>query len=181
MPWKFQCLEGDGTWMDFDPEANWFINDTLSVRNFNTCEFGGAVNPNQPVVNYVVWSENIQQLCAGDADELDYHNDYTSTDYTLDLKLMMRSQMNGTGTPCMVRGFWEEEEPLSGNRKLHEEPLKPFVWEEYLQAVKARSAFEAEMRSCQERAASSTRSSSNGHHAKAPPPVFGSQPGQVSD
>ena len=179
MPWKFQCLEGDGTWMDFDTEANWFINDALSVRNFNTCE--ATANPNQSVVNYTVWSENIQQLCDGDADKLDYHNDYTSTNYTLNLKLMMRSQMNGLGTPCMVRGSWDEGEPLTGNRKLHEEPCKLFVWEEYLQAVKARRAFEAEMRSCQERAASSTRSPSNGHHAKAPPPVFGSQPGQVSD
>ena len=177
MPWKFQCLEGDGTWMDFDPEASLFINDTLSVRNFNDT----LSVRNITVLNYTVWSENIQQLCDGDTDKLDYHNDYTSTNYTLDLKLMMRSQMNGTGTPCMVRGFWEEEEPLSGNRKLHEEQLKPFVWEEYLQAVNARRAFEAEMRSCQERAASSTRSSSNGHHAKAPPPVLGSQPGQVSD
>ena len=185
MPWKFQCLEGDGKWMDFDNEANRCINDTLRSRNLRTCiyldlaisEYGEGVNPNPPVVNYTVWSENIQQLCAGDADELDYHDDYTSTNYTLDLKLMMRSQMNGTGTPCMVRGFWEEEKPLSGNRKLHEEQLKPFVWEEYLQAVNARRAFQAEMRSCQERAASSTRSSSNGHHAKAPPPVLGSQPG----
>ena len=194
MPWKFQCLEGDGTWMDFDLEAQMFINDTLCVRNSNTFSFfrdsGGALTPIQPVVNYTVWSDNIQQLCDGDTDTLDYHDYGTSTDYTLDLKLMMRSQMDGTGTPCMVRGFWvleeeeeeeEEEEPLSGNRKLHEERLKPFVWEEYLQAVNARLAFEAAMRSCQERAASSTRSSSNGHHAKAPPPVLGSQPGQVSD
>ena len=89
--------------MDFDTEANWFINDALSVRNFNTCE--ATANPNQSVVNYTVWSENIQQLCDGDADKLDYHNDYTGTDYTLNLKLMMRSQMNGTGTPCMVRGL----------------------------------------------------------------------------
>ena len=170
--------------MDFDTEANWFINDALSVRNFNTCE--ATANPNQSVVNYTVWSENIQQLCDGDADKLDYHNDYTSTNYTLNLKLMMRSQMNGLGTPCMVRGSWDEGEPLTGNRKLHEEPCKLFVWEEYLQAVEARRAFEAEMRSCQERAASSTRGHhakapppvfpSNGHHAKAPPPVFGSQP-----
>ena len=199
MPWKFQCLEGDGKWMDFDNEANRCINDTLRSRNLRTCiyldlaisEYGEGVNPNPPVVNYTVWSENIQQLCAGDADELDYHDDYTSTNYTLDLKLMMRSQMNGTGTPCMVRGFWaeegpfveeeeeDEEEPLSGNRKVRGfwGEGEPFVWEEYLQYVDARRAFEAEMRSCQERAASSTRSSYNGHHAKAPPPVLGSQPG----
>ena len=213
MPWKFQCLEGDGTWMDFDLEAQMFINDTLCVRNSNTFSFfrdsGGALTPIQPVVNYTVWSDNIQQLCDGDTDTLDYHDYGTSTDYTLDLKLMMRSQMDGTGTPCMVRGFWvleeeeeeeEEEEPLSGNRKLHEERLKPFVWEEYLQAVDARRAFEAEMRSCQERhrakapppvlgsqpghrakAPPPVLGSQPGHHAKAPPPVLGSQSGQVSE
>ena len=152
--------------MDFDTEANWFINDALSVRNFNTCE--ATANPNQSVVNYTVWSENIQQLCDGDADKLDYHNDYTSTNYTLNLKLMMRSQMNGQGTPCMVRGLWDEGGPLSEKGKLHEEPWKPFVWEEYLDDVR-----EQQMRLSQARTASSAHSP--GHHAKAPPPVFGSQ------
>jgi hypothetical protein len=154
MPWKFQCLEGDGTWVDFDREANWYINEELSVRNFNTCN--SSVNPNQPIVQYVMWST---------ADNLDYD---TGTDCTLNLKLMMRSQMNGQGTPCMVRGLWDEGGPLSGKRKLHEEPWKPFVWEEYLDDVR-----EQQMRLSQARTASSAHSP--GHHAKAPPPVFGSQ------
>ena len=164
MPWKFQCLEGDCTWVDFDTEANRFINHTLSVHNFNTCE--ATANPNHHcVVDYVVWSDNVQQLCAGTADKLDYHDDCTSTDYTLNLKTMMRSQMNGKGTPCMVKGLWDEEEPLSGTRKLHEEPCKPFVWEEYLDDMR-----EQQMRLSQERIASSARAPC--HHAKAPPPDF---------
>jgi len=96
---------------------------------------------------------------------LDYHDDCTSTDYTLNLKTMMRSQMNGKGTPCMVKGLWDEEEPLSGTRKLHEEPCKPFVWEEYLDDMR-----EQQMRLSQERIASSARAPC--HHAKAPPPDF---------
>ncbi len=65
--------------MDFDTEANWFINDALSVRNFNTCR--SIANPNCPIVHYVVWSE-------WNADKLDYD---TNTDYTLNWKLMMYS------------------------------------------------------------------------------------------
>jgi hypothetical protein len=157
MPWKFQCLEGDGTWVDFDREANWYINGELSVRNFNTCN--SCVNPNHPIVQYVMWSK-------WNADRSDYDE---TTDCTLNLKLMMRYQMeHGLGTPCMVRGLWDEGGPLSGKRKLHEEPWKPFVWEEYLDDVR-----EQQMRLSQARTASSAHSP--GHHAKAPPPVFGSQ------
>ena len=156
MPWKFQCLEGDGTWADFDTESNWYINTELSVQNFNTCR--STANPNHPIVQYVMWSE-------WNADKLDYD---TNTDCTLNLKLMIRSQMNGQGTPCMVRGLWDEWELLSGKRKLHEEPWKPFVWEEYLDDMR-----EQQMRLSQARTASSAHSL--GHHAKAPPSVFGSQ------
>ena len=157
MPWKFQCLEGDGTWVDFDREANWYINEELSVRNFNTCN--SCVNPNHPIVQYVMWSK-------WNADRSDYDE---TTDCTLNLKLMMRYQMeHGLGTPCMVRGLWDEGGPLSGKRKLHEEPWKPFVWEEYLDDMR-----EQQMRLSQARTASSAHSP--GHHAKAPPPVFGSQ------
>ena len=157
MPWKFQCLEGDGTWVDFDREANWYINEELSVRNFNTCN--SCVNPNHPIVQYVMWSK-------WNADRSDYDE---TTDCTLNLKLMMRYQMeHGLGTPCMVRGLWDEGGPLSEKGKLHEEPWKPFVWEEYLDDMR-----EQQMRLSQARTASSAHSP--GHHAKAPPPVFGSQ------
>jgi len=139
MPWKFQCL--DGTWVDFDTEANCHINDQLSVRNFNTCR--SIANPNCPIVHYVVWSE-------WNADKLDYD---TNTDYTLNLKLMVQSQTNGKGTTCMVRGVWYEGEPLSGKRKLHEEPWKPFVWEEYLDDIQ-----EQQMRLSHARTASSGHS-----------------------
>ena len=155
MSWKFQCLEGDGTWVDFDREANWYINEELSVRNFNTCR--SIANPNCPIVHYVVWSE-------WNADRSDYD---ATTDCTLNLKLMMRSQMNGQGAPCMVRGLWAEGGSLSGKRKSGT-AWKLFVWEEYLDDVR-----EQQMRLSQARTASSAHSLC--HHAKAPPPVFGSQ------
>ena len=152
MPWKFQCLEGDGTWADFDTESNWYINTELSIQNFNTSR--STANPNHPIVQYVMWSE-------WNADKLDYYSMYTGTTYTMNFKTMVRSQIDGNGTPCMVRGLWGDEEPLSGKRKRREDPGKPFGWEEYLDAMR-----EQQMRLSQQRIAS---------HAKAPPPSFVSQ------
>ena len=108
MPWKFQYM--DDKWEEFDNDANREINEALSVSNFNTRR--STANPRRPLVSYVQWSE-------WNADTLDYD---TNTDYTLNLETMVQSQPNSTST-CMVRGYWDQE------------PWKPFVWEEYLDAV----------------------------------------------
>ena len=155
MPWKFQCLEGDGTWVDFDTDANVGINEVLlNVHKFNERERTGDPNLHCDA-SWTVWSKN------ENADKLDYYSMYTGTTYTMNFKTMVRSQIDGNGTPCMVRGLWGDEEPLSGKRKRREEPGKPFVWEEYLDAMR-----EQQMRLSQKRIAS---------HAKAPPPSFVSQ------